>query len=48
MSEGKTFDERETVVEQDQIIINREIYDHADEEKHSVSTDEGLTEDVKA
>ena len=46
MSEGKSFDERETVVQQDQISINREIYDHADKEQHAVVTEEGLTEEV--
>ena len=46
MSEGKGFEEREAIVQQEQITIDREMYDHADKEKHTVETGEGLTEDV--
>ena len=43
---SQNFDEREAVVEQEKMSINREIYDHADEEKHVVIADEGVTEEV--
>jgi len=35
MSEGKGFEEREAIVQKEQITIDREMYDHADKEKHT-------------